>query len=384
MSQMNAWRQSGSTEAFEFNPEMGASTVSIAQEEAAIRRQMSVQQVQWRKEDLQMSMQSLAIQRQQLQLSKQEAAIRREQAIYERESQRGLQLMQRGWQETDWAKNRQRFGIEAQWQDEDMARSIRFSTGRERVQMLRERDRTQVRRGWQSNDMSESESRQRKAWGVEDERYNKSIEFEQQLWAIQQQRYALQAASLDLQEQGIARQMARIDEQQMLQEEIWKLEDERFAVERDQFEENLKKNQEIYDVRMGILAKEIELAQTQAANQAGIIAGLTLQNEITGKIGSSELILGSTAIINMINAIIGAYGALRPPTNNGSSGGGITDPNRSPSVVNQQMPLSMSNNSQGSVTVQLMLDGDVIVEKTITAERLRPVVHEIQKRDYLR
>ena len=121
------------------------SSIGLVQQEAAIRKQM------WQ-ENLAYQLQSIQFQRQALEISKQELALskaavfgaQREYNLGERGANRAMQLRQREWSAEDFSIRVERMGITQEWAMEDLQRSRRYATGRERVDIERNIQRTMV------------------------------------------------------------------------------------------------------------------------------------------------------------------------------------------------------------------------------------------------
>lgn len=195
--------------------------------------------------------QGFGFQQRQLDLQWAQFALQREQHEYqyqfgvsEREAGRGFQLTQRGWTREDFGINRGRFETQAGWQDEDFDRNIRFARGRQRIDLMRERDRTNVRQNWQREDFRRTEDRQKQQWGFEDERYQKRVEYEEKIYQFDQRRFDLTAESLNLQQE-------QLNSQKAFSEEMNKIEDARM-------EDTIKFNVEQKGHLGELMALEIE------------------------------------------------------------------------------------------------------------------------------
>jgi hypothetical protein len=123
---------------------------------------------------------------------------------------------QRGWQVQDEGLNRYGFELQAGWQQEDMQRNLRYSTGRQRLEIKRQMERANVMNnlqrvrmnlgeersetqfGWQMEDIAT----QRERWGIQRplEREQITMGFEQweQQQEFQKQNIELMKENLDL------------------------------------------------------------------------------------------------------------------------------------------------------------------------------------------
>lgn len=380
----SAWQGDGT---FQFSGNVGDSQISIARQESAIRWEMSLKSIQWRKEDLAFAQQSLEISRKQLQLSKEEAATRHEFSVRQREEDRGFSLRQREWKREDFGIQRSRTAVENQWAEDDARRALRFASGREAIQLRREIERQRIRRGWQQDDMSRQESRAEEAFQAEDKRYKLAVEMEEKMYEFTLRNFALQEEKLNIEAAKLAAAAARL-----AQEEAWTLEqmaldDKRFKLQMEQFIEEEKKQKTIYDIRSDILAAEYNLAVEQNKNKENLIASLMKQQEITETISKDEFKTGADKLIAAINAI---EGFTPPPwleNNNGSSGGSGSGDQKSRdrysgprNTDSGYIPIQRSTSSGNQIVVQFVLDGDVIAEKVVSESRIEPIISEINEK----
>jgi hypothetical protein len=193
---------------------------------------------------LDMQGQQMALQWAQLALQREMMQYQYQFNVAEREAARGWQLTMRRWTEQDWAVRRLRFETGFGWQMEDYERAIRFARGRQRIDLMRERDRAVVRAGWEREDMTREETRQRAAWRFEDERYQRQVEYAEKIHEFERRR-------LDLSAEGLQIQQRQIDMQRNYMLELQKIEDQRM-------EDTIKHSQEQIGHIQQILALELE------------------------------------------------------------------------------------------------------------------------------
>lgn len=360
---------------------MGESAIGLAQQEAAIRRAMWRENLDYQRQSLGFSQRQLQLQREQLQLAKEEYRVRREYQIEEREAGRAMQLRQRAWQEEDWGIQRARMGIAASWSLEDINRSIRFSTGRERAQLLRQRERLLIQQAWEREDLARTIGRQREVWRYEDERYSRAVSHEQRLHELQMQRFALQERSMALQEEQLAAQIAHFERMAQYEEALRLIEDERFKAQ----VENMKAQME----------EEQRLEKARAAAAEAEMALMALRLEKAEELRKAEeeyhrqLLKHFEEIIQLFANFFDRYAqsgqqvpgsvvdtpALEPPA----------DP-RQPQSVGDLWREALGQADQNvaqtqPVVVNFILDGEVIMSAVITPDRLRPMVQEIEVRE---
>jgi len=90
-------------------------------------------------------------------------------------------LMQRKWTQEDWQVQDQQRSMQYGWQMEDLNEAIRFSSGRERRKLVRQRDRAAISQNMEEEQIDTQRDRQRTMWGREDERYKKLMEYTDKL-----------------------------------------------------------------------------------------------------------------------------------------------------------------------------------------------------------
>lgn len=373
--------------------QIGDSSIGYAQQESAIRRQMwqesiaaQQQSIQFSRQSLEISRQELGIAKQELELSKQQYGIQREYKLSEQQAQRGMQLRQYEWAAEDYSIKVERTGVTQQWQMEDLQRSRRYSTGRQRVEIERQIERTQLTQGWERDDQSRGRNRELETQRYQDQRYEAAVAFEQKLhelqmkrFELQDQRMALQDQRLALQDAQLAAQEARLNNQTVLQEKLNKLEDDRFKAQYEQTQAQMVDDEKMEKLRKGVRDAEI-------AYQAASLA-----NAQTIKDAQEKFTKGLEGIEGPLDKLIEFLNAIRnwqkppdavtppPPTPGQTQPFGTEPEDRSSSRVEMSPTL---NSSSGSPTiVNFILDGELIMQAVATPERLRPVVQEVNKRD---
>ena len=226
--------------------------------------------------------------------------------------------MQRGWQEEDWATTRSTTQLERGWGAEDLDEAIRFSTGRQRKQLLRQQERTTVRGNLQDASMDTAEDRAGQMWEMEDERFAMQkgrIEEEQEIrddnWDTQLERLETQREWGDT---DYDTTRMRFEEQSGWQNEDWEKETERFekrseyedeffALQERGYETRLEHFTESYQLQVDQFEenkvaydKEIELAtQLRLLNEKNDLARI---NTMTAEVAMSETIAQGTEGFN--------------------------------------------------------------------------------------
>lgn len=100
-------------------------------------------------------------------------------------------LMQRGWEREDWQFQDQSRAMQFGWQMEDLNEAIRFSSGRERRRLVRQRDRAAASQNMDEQQVDRQRERQEQLWSREDERYKKELEYANSLMKLDVQQFEL-------------------------------------------------------------------------------------------------------------------------------------------------------------------------------------------------
>lgn len=133
-------------------------------------------------------------------------------------------LMQRGYTQEDNQYSDQMRSLSFGWAMEDADRNIRFSSGRDRQQAVRQKDRAVITQNLEDEQIDKTRERQTAAWALEDERYKKTREYTLDLQALDKKSFDLsrtqreQGYQLDKTEQ--ARKVAEYKASYKLDEEL--------------------------------------------------------------------------------------------------------------------------------------------------------------------
>ena len=219
------------------NKQLPLTGVGLAQQQMMVQRGATWQGFGYQQAQLN-------LQRQFQGLAETQYRYQRQYQLEERDVQRAFGLEQRGWQREDWGIAEGRFETQSGWQLEDIDRATRFATGRQRIDLRRQKDRAIIQQGWQREDFARTETRGERAWQVQDERYEKAIKYEEQINDFTEQRFALQRQGLDLQQDYLNKQMGTA---KALQD----IEDKRF-------EDQVKQNQESVGYLEELLGLEVQ------------------------------------------------------------------------------------------------------------------------------
>jgi hypothetical protein len=119
-------------------------------------------------------------QEQQFALSKQIFDLQTKWQLQDFDKQEARMQTQRGWQVQDFAWNREGFELQAGWQMEDMERALRYSSGRERMDIRRQMERAGIMQERQRTEFDREEGRATVRFGwAEDDLATQRARFEE-------------------------------------------------------------------------------------------------------------------------------------------------------------------------------------------------------------
>lgn len=134
------------------------------------------------------------------------------------------QLMQRGWAREDWEYQDTMRGLNFGWSMEDINEAIRYSSGRERQRLIRQRDRLSTSYNLEGEQVDEQRQRQEELWAREDERYEKQTEYAEQLIQLDIDQFNLSKEKREtfyhMDRDNLLRQIEEYQRQKDLQDEI--------------------------------------------------------------------------------------------------------------------------------------------------------------------
>jgi hypothetical protein len=237
-----------------------------ATEDFAYQREMSAMQYGWQMADIDTNMARLSQQRQwsgaAMGLQLQETGMRRE------------------WAGADFALQRQVSSMQFGWQMEDYDEAIRFSSGRDRQRLVRQKERQTTMYNIESERADTQEDRQQQLWQLEDERFE--LQRQQREESLNWQQEDLEKQR-DRQTTLFELEQERINKIEARQKELWGIEDERFALQLERMQKNrqwgdedLQREQERITTRRQWededFGKQIERLNEQRAHVEAIIA----------------------------------------------------------------------------------------------------------------
>jgi hypothetical protein len=138
----------------------------------------------------------------------------------------GMALQQR-WTREDWEFNEQTRALNWEWGQEDINEAIRMSSGRERKQLIKQRERMGIMHGREDERIDEQKQRQEQLWAREEEQYDKQVEYAETLMDLDQDQFDLNVESretlFELDKENLERRIEDYEKQHELQDKIIKL-----------------------------------------------------------------------------------------------------------------------------------------------------------------
>jgi hypothetical protein len=166
---------------------------------------------------------------------------------------RASQLQQRSWTQQDWQFQDQTHALQVGWQMQDFDEAIRYSSGRERRDLIKQRDRSVISNNLNEMQKDTTRERQGEVWAKEDERFEKQKEYQNELNKLDIESFELNKSqrveTLALDQQSWARKKKEWEEQS-------KIEDQMRALSR-------KFQADQMDLQMASIGLQVEQAKKQ-------------------------------------------------------------------------------------------------------------------------
>ena len=133
-------------------------------------------------------------------------------------------LLQQQWSRQDWQYQDQMRGMQFGWQMEDIDEAIRYSTGRERRRLVRQRDRMATTHSLEGEQIEKTRDRQEEVWSREEERFTKQVEYSENLMTLDRRQFDLQKSQREtlfsMDRDDLQRRIKEYTEQYELQTQI--------------------------------------------------------------------------------------------------------------------------------------------------------------------
>jgi hypothetical protein len=167
-------------------------------------------------------------------------------------------LMQRQWTQQDWQYQDQVTSLNYGWQMEDMDTAIRYSSGRERRQLIKQKERATTTHNLEGEQVEETRSRQETTWALEDERYKKTREYTVDLHKLEKEGFELQ---------------------KKYRQDLKKIEEDNFSRKVTEFQQNFALETKITELQRKFQSDQLNL-QIQSAGIAAAAAASQRDYEI--------------------------------------------------------------------------------------------------------
>jgi len=202
-------------------------------------------------------------------------------------------LMQREWSQEDWDYQDQMRGLNYGWQMEDYDLNIRYSSGRQRRQLVKQKERATISFNLESEQIDKQHERQEQTWSLEDERYRKTREYQLELMDLDKESFELNKKQREtlyqFDTEDFNRRKKEYQEQYDLQEKIIDLQRK---YQKDQLDLQLQS--------AGLAAKGAELSKEIADNSVKAEPGFERINGLFKIISETK----SAPVLNTILEIV--------------------------------------------------------------------------------
>ncbi len=201
---------------------------------------------------------------------------------------------QEAWTRQDWQFQDQQNAMQFSWNMEDVNEAIRYSSGRQRRTLLRQRDRQVASHNMQEEQVGEQRSRQEQVWARQEEQYKKQEEYTLTLQRLDKENYDLgkrqREENYKMDTKSWERKKAEYEESQKLEEEARNLSRE---YQHDQLE----------------LQKQSAGLQAKAAADAKVFADALVKAEpqwdkLTGTLENMERYEGAFRAMNALQNLM--------------------------------------------------------------------------------
>lgn len=220
---------------------------------------------------------------------------------------RQISLTQRGWAQSDMQMERARGELEFGWQQQDFDRNIRYARGRQKIDLMREKDRSTVRFSLDQNQRDKQEDRFAEEAKWQDERFKREKEHFKETVKHNKEEMQMDKrhflARMALEEERMARQRQDHELEGQWMQEKWALEDQRRLIDRQEAQIN-------YNYQMASLGVAMQAAidmEQNRKNQEALAMGWKSVSE-KFRLGFDEAIATAVDFINRLKAQFAAGG----------------------------------------------------------------------------
>jgi hypothetical protein len=171
--------------------------------------------------------------------------------------ERSGQLLQREWAQQDNQYEDAMRGMQFGWGMEDVNEQIRFSTGRQRRNLVKQRGRMVTQQNMEEEQVDRTREREQQVWAREDEQFQKRVEYFEKTAELEDKQFELQVKHREETFQFETKEFERhVKEQQ----ELHKINEEMIKINRKNQAEDMERQKESIKLSMGAAAAQHELA----------------------------------------------------------------------------------------------------------------------------
>jgi hypothetical protein len=182
------------------------------------------------------------------------------------------------WAQADWDYQDTMRGLNFGWQMEDMNEGIRFSSGRQRRQLVRQRDRAALSHNLEEDNVENQRDHQKQLWAQQEEAYQKQKSYMTEMQRLDQESFTINKNQ---------------------RETFYKMDVEAYNRRMKEYEEETKLQDELKNLQRKYQFDQIQLQKEAAGAQAAAAAA---QKEINDAIAEGQKKWGElTGTIEQMN-----------------------------------------------------------------------------------
>lgn len=134
------------------------------------------------------------------------------------------QVQQQGWTQQDWTYQDTSRELSYEWGQTDLNEAIRFAGGRERKQLIRQKDRAATSFNLEGEQIDTQRTRQTELWAQEEERFGKQKTYTLELNELDKQSFdtnrSQRVETFQMEVDNLSRKRSELEQQKSLEEEI--------------------------------------------------------------------------------------------------------------------------------------------------------------------
>jgi hypothetical protein len=169
--------------------------------------------------------------------------------------ERSGQLLQREWTQQDNQYEDTMRGLQTSWGMEDINEQIRFSTGRQRRNLVKQRGRMVTQTNLEEEQVDRTRDREQQIWAREDEQFQKRVEYFEKTSELEDKQFELQ---ISRREQTTAFETKEFERHVQEQIELHKINEEMIKINRKNQAEDMERQKESIKIGMAAAAAQKE------------------------------------------------------------------------------------------------------------------------------